>query len=79
MTHIKVLQHHIDFGVRGNAFLCPIALAVHEQYPNVEKVVVGTSIYVDEVKLGPTPSQALEFMCAFDRERLVVPFEFDLE
>ena len=76
--HVKVLQHHIDRGERGNAFHCPIAQALREQFPDVEKVSVGSVIYVGENKVGGTPQDAAEWICAFDRGKHVEPFEFDI-
>jgi hypothetical protein len=77
MKHIKVLQHHIELGTRSNAFWCPIALAIREQY-TPERVSVGMQIYVDNDSWGMTPQEALDFICSFDRGNTVFPFEFDL-
>jgi hypothetical protein len=78
MIHVKVLQHHIDLGVRQNAFRCGIAQALMEQF-DTERVTVGPSIWVDGKRLGFTPQNAAEFVVAFDRGWPVFPFNFDID
>jgi hypothetical protein len=79
MIHVKVLQHHIDLGVRKNAFHCAVALAIKEQYPEMGVVSVGVSLYADHKYRGAIPPEAMEFISAFDRNRMVEPFEFDID
>lgn len=78
MTQIKVLQHHIDHGVRRNAFHCPIALALKEQFGFAE-VSVGMHIYSEKRKLCETPYEAICFIQRFDRMDDVTPIIFDLD
>jgi hypothetical protein len=76
MTQVKILQHHIDLGERGNAFHCPIALALKEQFGFAE-VSVGMHIYADHEKLCDTTLGALYFIQCFDRRGAVTPTVFD--
>ena len=75
---VKVLQHHIDEGVKKNPFRCAIALAVQEKFPDAETVSVGSRIIIDD-KQWETPCAALSFMNAFDQDFPVGPFEFEVE
>lgn len=38
---LKVLQHHIDAGRRGEIHSCAVALAVREAFPDAGKIIVG--------------------------------------
>lgn len=75
--HVKVLQHHIDEGVKKNPFQCAIALAIREQFPQAGTVSVGTRIIVDDNN-WETPRAALAFMSRYDNEQYAAPFEFNV-
>ena len=74
---ISVLQKHIDAGIKGNCVKDPIALAVRDA--GLDPVWVGPTFIEWGNKSAPTPDEALEFMKAFDNDRLVYPFTFELE
>lgn len=84
---IKVEQRHIDAGMAGDPFCCPIALALAEigfDTPHVQYSV----IYQDGPKKRrrlQLPPKAMEFMLAFDTLGFwaanlptLAPFEFEL-
>ena len=75
--HVKVLQHHIDEGVKKNPFKCAIALAIREQCPQAKIVSVGSRIIVDDSN-WETPRAALAFMNKYDNEQCVAPFGFNV-
>ena len=77
--HIKVLQHHIDEGIKGDPNYCPIALAIREQKPAAEHVVVHGWTIIDGY-WWDTPHEAMGFIAQFDsHDPDVRPFEFDLK
>lgn len=77
---IKVTQKHIDCGVWGEGDKCPIAKAIRS-IPSIKK----KSIYVNSTccwigtKLYRLPEVATKFVAAFDGEKKVKPFEFELD
>lgn len=75
---IKVLQHHIDEGVATDPYVCPIANAIREQYPQFEHIVVHGWIVLDG-RWWETPTDAISFIARFDGGFKVKPFEFDLK
>lgn len=77
---VKVLQHHIDAGTRGNAGKCPVALALGEYFPEVTLIRVGHwSLVVDnESWVYPQGSVLSDFTRSFDDGLPVEPFEFEL-
>ena len=84
---IKVTETHISNGVRSDANLCPIALAIREQLLLSDKdhVDVGGNseiiLRVCTKKQELTfeiPKEATTFINAFDDREPVEPFEFEL-
>ena len=85
---IKVTQHDIDYGVRGEYSLCPIARAVKHKI-NGEVMVYGDdmSIFTTDIirryryyKLPQNyklPQKAKDFMQRFDDGKKVKPFTFE--
>jgi len=77
---IKVTQDHIDRGHERNGSSCPIALAIGEM--GMDSVFVGSNITFSCPTFGVvserTPPVAVQFICEFDSELPVEPFEFDL-
>ena len=87
---VFVSQEHIDIGRANDGNLCPIAHAIAEQHPNINKNlqypvhVEGTTI-VSTIKgtekkniRYAIPRSAKRFISAFDNGRPVKPFNFIL-
>jgi len=73
---IKVTQEHIRNGKRSRSTECPVALAILEStghYPQVFK----TGVRLGRDWFYHTKATE-EFINAFDSDRPVAPFEFDL-
>jgi hypothetical protein len=80
---IKVTQEHINSGVQINTRMCPIALAIHETFPNIKKVEVGcdnVEIFFNDGawESYTLPLEAEKFVDWFDQGGMVRPFEFSL-
>ena len=79
---IKVTQHDIDYGVRGEYQLCPIARAVKHKI-NGEVMVYGDdmSIFTTDIirryRYYKLPQKAKDFMQRFDDGKKVKPFTFE--
>jgi len=78
---IKVEQKHIDNGIREMCGLCPIALAIREVVPDKSIRVRWTWVDVcdkAEDRMVTLPKSATAFIYAFDENKPVAPFEFEL-
>ena len=78
---IKVTQEHIDRGIKGSAYHCPIALACGDF--GMTKPGVGTHyVHPNSTWGGGTyyilPPIARRLLLEFDVGQPVAPFEFDL-
>jgi hypothetical protein len=77
---ISVTQEDIDTGshMMGS---CPIALAI--QRAGYKCIVTTKTVYFDFNTVTPTdlplPKEARSFVCKFDANESVQPFEFDLD
>lgn len=76
---VKVLQHHIDQGIRKDTERCAIALALQEQFPEMEVVVGLTCASVDMASWIFQGADATNFVMRFDEGEPVEPFEFEME
>ena len=77
---IRVTQEHIDNGEKGACNCCPIALALIDAGWKRPHVGMNTMHDKDdESKYFATPPQVFRFMACFDIDRLVHPFEFELD
>lgn len=74
---VTVTQQDINNGHKRNCGHCPIALAVRRVIPDV--YVGGYHVFIDEIATYKLPDVAIEFIKAFDNERPVKPFSFDIE
>lgn len=75
---ITVTQAHIDNGVRSFTH-CPIALAIKEQTKG--RVLVCGSAFITKNGVETVysfPDSATNFVSAFDNNRSVHPFEFEM-
>lgn len=66
---VKVLQHHIDEGKRGSATRCAVAMALREQFPELDArrdIVVGALA----VRIGDTEwrHDGQDFVSTFDKQ-----------
>ena len=81
---INVTQEDIDKGEAGISNSCPVALAIKRSYGELVRVTVGcTRIYISDIqktkyKTCQTPLEVVNFMCDFDRQNPVEPFEFEI-
>lgn len=86
--HIQVTREDIDNGIRGMSTCCPVALAIcrtfeidsAEQEIEVDGECVSfpyeyLEVYFPDFKVATLVSK---FVSLFDREELVLPFEFDM-
>ena len=77
---IRVLQHHIRDGVRGNCVFCPIALAAKDALPPgppPHKIVVATPMtLVIGLRVYRLSQPARRFISDYDRFMPVRPFTF---
>jgi hypothetical protein len=75
--HVKVLQHHIDEGVRKSPYQCAVAKALQEQFPDAGYWSVGIGMFIGSDYYEP-PEEVNHFISRFDSNWDVHPFEFDL-
>lgn len=80
---IRVTKKHIEEGHGGDAWRCPVALAIREQtgcrYVQVGRT--GINIIPKRCRAGRTVKLsriATDFIVAFDRDKKVSGFTFDL-
>lgn len=85
---VKVTQQHIDSGVRGCAFDCPVALALMDAGDFAYTAATGTRVQLwlkgsnlsrlpdYEVALPPN---VWTFISRFDAGKTVAPFEFEID
>ena len=79
---IQVTQQHIDRGFKGSCTQDPIALALADAgftKPRASPTYLSVEGWRGERDNYPTPESVLEFMKQYDNDRLVWPFEFELE
>jgi hypothetical protein len=86
MTAVSVTAGHIAKGVRDSCWLCPVALAVKEAFPDAELVAVDSAHITmggGPLRGGRTeidlPDAATRFIEAFDLGDPVGPFTFELD
>ena len=76
---IKVTVDDISGGYRENCLLCPIARAINRRLDTDDVAVAVTPHYI---RVGGNkvdiPERARRFVVAFDKNRDVSPFSFDL-
>lgn len=79
---IEVTQDNIDKGVRGYASLCPIALAIARDYPDILPLVFSKYAVLKDIGgdnlFYDLPWTALDFIYHFDHKFEVKPFSFEL-
>lgn len=79
---IRVTQSHIDMGVPEDCDICPIAIALHEAFPECIFGVHGDYAFFarrrEKLKIKLTDSCGA-FVAAFDAGLPVTPFEFEVE
>lgn len=79
MVRIEVKQRHIQDGVKGECFMCPVALAVTEITHCMTRV--GTEfikVYDEPFQKFEMPAEVAKFIEEFDDGDSVQPFSFDL-
>ena len=74
---VKVTQKHIDTGLRGRCWLCPIAFALKDLTGKNWRVH-NDAVYYEDLEI-PLPWSAISFIKCFDEGLRVEPFEFELE
>lgn len=75
---ITVTQEHIEDGKAEDELACPIALALRQQ-TNEDLAVFSFDAFRSGVsKSIPLPKIASDFINAFDYDKPVEPFTFDL-
>ncbi len=84
--HIQVTEDDIKQGIKGKCDGCPIVLAINRQLmDNCFAYVNGSigKIYVKspfhQLCVFSIPIVAYQFIAAFDSDRNVGPFSFDIE
>ena len=70
---IRVSQENIEKGKRYNPYLCPLSIAIREQYPQYNEVLVQREVKCDGVHTFTCPQHTLDFINAFDRKQSVQP------
>lgn len=73
---IEVSKEDILIGTPRSAYNCPIAAALKRAFPNSHIRVAGT-IFIDGRRLS-LPDICNTFMVAFDANKAVEPFKFEL-
>lgn len=73
---IEVSREDIQRGIPKSACYCPIALALKRAFPNSHIKVTGT-LFIDGRRFS-LPAICNTFMGAFDTNKAVEPFEFEL-
>ena len=79
---VHVTQEDIDNGERQSCSRCPVARAIARALQVSEtRVTVASRIAVFDQRVAPltTPRKVMSFITAFDGERPVEPFSFDLQ
>lgn len=86
--HIRVTEDDLDKGYPKNPRACPISLAVNrtlaEHHSYAQVMTFSTYVRIRSyneivaVRYGPLPQRAQDFVHAYDLDRPVKPFEFDL-
>ena len=74
---VKVTQFDIDHGVRSSVSSCPIAHALHHDYPFAR--VYGSWVTLDYKHEADLPPEAIQFIDMFDEGATVEPFTFILK
>jgi hypothetical protein len=80
---VQVTQEDIAQGLAGDCEECPIALAIYRALSATTGVRVGTggvTLYRDHANaMLALPVAASRFICWFDHDDVVEPFEFELD
>lgn len=80
-----VKREHINKGIKISPSLCPLALCFRENYPHHSYIkVFGEYAYIgkDVMNSGgriELPKECTDFADDFDNNRIVKPFEFEVE
>ena len=79
---IEITQHDIDYGVRGEYSLCPIARAVKRKiYGKVtvsgDHISIFTTDIIRRYSYYKLPQKAKDFIKRFDEGKKVKPFTFE--
>lgn len=78
---ISVTRKHIDHGIRGDCFGCPLAGAFQDVGFDVMIEPAAVDFYDSEGGIAgslPLPDEAQYFIIAFDRGEPVRPFVFEM-
>lgn len=81
MATIKVTEDHIKRGSRSSTMCCPVALALKDRSYRQASVGMQSITWRPSpgvVACARTPLNARRFMCDFDADLPVEPFEFNL-
>lgn len=73
---ISVTRKDIEKGIKENSKQCAIALAVRRASRSKNVSVGIIAIYINK-KHYSLPDEAYDFMCAFDKGKLVKPLTFE--
>jgi len=78
---VKVSKKNIDGGARANCQLCPVALALLEQFPDSDPIVESAHVSIKDagnILIYRMPDEAVKFVDDFDEGLEVKPFKFEL-
>lgn len=87
---VKVTQQHLEQGHRFDCKRCPIALALHDAFPQFSFQVASNSVEIcvrdgnvqciqQTRKQIPLTNDLQQFIINFDLRRIYHPFAFDFE
>jgi hypothetical protein len=79
--HVEVTDVDIAAGSPGDSGACPIALALRRTYPSLMSVEVDTYVQLEtDINYWQyeLPTDAVQFILAFDACQFVEPFAFDM-
>lgn len=78
---VKITEEHIEYGMRGSCFFCPIAKSVQEQ-THRKVYVTGTQIIVQSrgrPRIYLLPVKIVQWIRDFDWGRTVGPVKFEVK
>jgi len=76
---IRVSNDDIRLGLAGTSFGCPVARAIHRQFPELYISVLPSGIRLGSAPRVKTPCRVQRFIRKFDGGEQVAPFAFRLK
>lgn len=79
-VRISVTQSDIKRGIPEKGSVCPIALSIKRKLKLKDFYVLPSAVIngEDNVRIADLPKEARDFIYAFDRNKEVSPFSFDI-